>query len=76
MLQTRALAEQRQMSSLREKHFAWEKVIQTYDKAQDSGATSKYNTNTQILTDQRLSINFVLRVSESLRDKPKPPKTR
>lgn len=76
LLQTRALAEQRKMSSLREQQFTWEKVIQTYEKAQECGATSKYKTNTQILTDQRLSLNFVLRVSESLRDKPKPPKSR
>lgn len=64
------------MSSFNEQQFAWGKVIQTYEKAQESGATSKYKTNTQILTDQRLSINFVLRVSQSLRDKPKPPKSR
>ena len=56
--------------------FTWDKVIQTYDKAQKSGAASKYNTHTQVVTDQRLSLNFVLRVSDSLRDKPKPPKSR
>ena len=56
--------------------FTWDKVVQTYDKAQNSGAASKYSTHTQIVTDQRLSLDFVLRVSDSLRDKPKPPKSR
>ena len=60
----------------RDQQVTWDKVIQTYDKAQKSGAASKYKTHTQVVTDQRLSLNFVLRVSDALRDKPKPPKSR
>ena len=64
-----------QMSSAKEQ-VIWGKILDTYQKAQESGAAVKFKTNSQILTDQRLSIKFVLRVSESLRDKPKPPKSR
>ena len=59
-----------------DKQITWGKVVETYGKAQESGAASKYKTHTKILTDQRLSLNFVLRVSDALRDKPKPPKSR
>ena len=64
------------MSTTQSQHFTWSKILQTYEKAQESGAASKYKTNTEIFTDQRLALKFVLRVSESLRDKPKPPKSR
>lgn len=63
-----------QMSSAKEQ-VIWGKILDTYQKAQESGAAVKFKTNSQILTDERLSIKFVLRVSDSLRDKPKPPKS-
>ena len=52
------------------------RIQDAYDKAQSSGASGKYETHTQTLTDQRVPVKFVLRVAESLRDKPKPPKSR
>ncbi len=67
---------EQQMSATIDQQAVWVNVQKTYQSAQDSGAASKFKTNTQILTDQRLQIKFVLRVSESLRDKPKPPKSR
>ena len=64
------------MPMSKDQQFTWDKVIQTYDNAQKAGAAAKYKTHTQIVTDQRLSLKFVLRVSDALRDKPKPPKIR
>lgn len=75
-VQTGAVTEQGPMPLTKDQQLTWDKVIQTYNKAQESGAAAKYKTHTQIVTDPRLSLNFVLRVSDSLRDKPKPPKSR
>lgn len=63
------------MSTVKNQQVIWRKILDTYQKAQESGSASKFKTNTQILTDQHLHIKFVLRVSDSLRDKPKPPKS-
>lgn len=64
------------MSAVKDLQVSWDKIVDTYQKAQESGAASRTETTTQIITDQRLPIKFVLRVSASLRDKPKPPKSR
>ena len=64
------------MSARKEWSPLWNNIIQTYDKAQESGAAAKYKTSVQTLTDHHLSLKFVLRVSDSLRDKPKPPNSR
>ena len=64
------------MSTVKDQQVIWSKILDTYQKAQESGSASKFKTSTQIVTDQHLHIKFVLRVSDSLRDKPKPPKSR
>ena len=64
------------MSRIEGQQAVWDQIVDTYDKAQSSGASSKFKTHVQILDGRRVPINFVLRVSESLRDKPKPPKSR
>ena len=64
------------MSQTEGQQAIWNKITETYSKAQDSGAASKYKTHVQVVTDRRVPIKFVLRVSESLRDKPKSPKSR
>ncbi len=54
----------------------WRNIQQTYDRARQTGAAYKTDTNTQLLEDRSLgeAVTFVLRVAAALRDKPKGPK--
>lgn len=75
LAQAAASVEQR-MVQVQGPQALWDKITDAYEQAQRSGAAAKYKTHTQILRDPRTNIAFVLRVAESLRDKPKPPKRR
>lgn len=52
----------------------WERVVSVYNKAQESGAASIMNTCIETLQIADPPVNFILRITASLRDKPKPPK--
>lgn len=52
----------------------WDKIVSTYNKAQESGAASKMDTSIECLQTADPPVNFILRITASLRDKPKPPK--
>ena len=54
----------------------WPSIQQTYDKARQTGAAYKTDTNIQMLEDRSLgeAVTFVLRVAAALRDKPKGPR--
>lgn len=54
----------------------WDNIVSTYSQAQESGAASKLDTSTEILQTSNPPVQFVLRVTAALRDKPKPPQGR
>lgn len=54
----------------------WRKVLYAYEEAQNRGAAYQTDTNTELLNDENLGVEFVIRASTALRDKPKPPKDR
>ena len=54
----------------------WRKVLYAYEEAQNRGAAYQTDTNTELLNDENLGVEFVLRAARALRDKPKPPKDR
>lgn len=54
----------------------WRKVLYAYEEAQNRGAAYQTDTNTELLNDENLGVEFVLRAAKALRDKPKPPKDR
>lgn len=52
----------------------WDNIVRSYNRAQDSGAASKMDTSIECLETSNPSVTFILRITASLRDKPKPPK--
>ena len=49
-------------------------IITTYERARESGAAYKTDTNTELYEDDQHGIEFVLQVAAALRDKPRPAK--
>lgn len=54
----------------------WRDIRQTYDTAEQSGAIYQIRAKPESVKDSQLGLQFVIQIAESLRDKPKPPKTR
>lgn len=50
-------------------HPLWQRVLEVYDTAQETGAATK--TDTQVELCESGGINFVLRVASALKSKPK-----
>eukprot|EP00210_Caulerpa_lentillifera_P007950 g7589.t1 len=48
----------------------WSKIVNTYDTASQSGAAFKTPTQIELIKDPVLDLSFVLRISESLDNKP------
>lgn len=49
----------------------WTRIVDTYETASRSGAAFKTQTQVEVLTDPESNLSFVLRISESLQQKPK-----
>ena len=54
----------------------WDCIRTQYDRAQRQDAATLTGTSTQLLRDDTTGIDFVLKISERLRDKPKPSQPR
>lgn len=50
-------------------HPLWQRVLEVYDRAQQSGAATKTDTQIQLFEDG--GITFVLRLASALKKKPK-----
>lgn len=49
----------------------WQRVVNIYDKAQDSGAATKTKPKVELFKDEDYGVEFVLRLAEILKSKPK-----
>lgn len=50
-------------------HPLWQRVLEVYDRAQETGAATKTDTKIQLFDDG--GIQFVLRIASALKAKPK-----
>lgn len=57
------------MSAAQQQHPLWQRVLEVYSRAQESGAATKTDTHVQLCQDG--GIAFVLRVAAALKAKPK-----